>query len=146
MTPSPSISQAASISQAQPASPDADQVEEPSYTGSIPVDETATDGLSEADESAALQGQAKISAADAKAAALSANPGATVIKSELDNENGYLVYSVELDSGLDVKVDAGNGAVLATDQEDEAEMDEGNDSEEADDRFGQNLQVGHPRR
>jgi uncharacterized membrane protein YkoI len=30
----------------------------------------------------------------------------------LDNENGSLVYSVELSNGTDVKVDASNGAVL----------------------------------
>ena len=86
----------------------------PSYTGSIAVDQTATDGMSEAGEAAALAGQAKISVEEAKAAALAANPGATVVKAELDNENGALVYSVELSNGSDVKVDAGNGAILHT--------------------------------
>ena len=133
MTPSPSISQAAPLSQDQPAAPDADQSAEPSYTGSIPVDATATDGLSEADESTALQDQATISATDAEAAALAANPGAKVVKSELDNENGYLVFSVELDNGLDVKVDAGNGTILASDQDsDEGDADEANESGEDD--------------
>jgi uncharacterized membrane protein YkoI len=37
---------------------------------------------------------------------------------ELDNENGVVVYSVELDNGLDVKVDAGNGNILHTEQPD----------------------------
>jgi len=97
-----------------PGTPD-DGVQEPSYTGSISVDQAQTEGMSEADEAAALQGKATISAADAEAAALAANPGATVVKSELDNENGALVYSVELDNGADVKVDAGNGAILFTD-------------------------------
>lgn len=87
----------------------------PSYAGSIAVDQTATDGLSEADESAALAGQATITSDEAQAAALAANPGATVIKVELENENGALVYSVELSNGADVKVDAGNGAILHTD-------------------------------
>jgi uncharacterized membrane protein YkoI len=86
----------------------------PSYTGSITVPES-TDSQSEADEAAALAGLATISADDAGAAALAANPGTTVVKTELDNENGALVYSVELDNGLDVKVDAGNGAILHTD-------------------------------
>ena len=70
--------------------------------------------MSEAGEAAALAGQAKISVEEAKAAALAANPGATVVKAELDNENGALVYSIELSNGSDVKVDAGNGAILHT--------------------------------
>jgi len=97
-----------------PGAPD-DGVQDPSYTGSIAVDQSQTEGMSEADESAALQGKASISAADAEAAALAANPGATVVKTELDNENGALVYSVELSNGADVKVDAGNGSILFTD-------------------------------
>lgn len=87
----------------------------PIYTGSISVDQTATEGMSEADETATLQSQATISAADAEAAALAANPGTTAVKTELDNENGVLVYSVELSNGADVKVDAGNGSILFTD-------------------------------
>ena len=90
-------------------------VQEPAYAGSVSVDKTQTENLSEADEAAALQSQADIIAADAEAAALAANPGASVIKTELDNENGALVYSVELSNGADMKVDAGNGAVLFTD-------------------------------
>jgi len=89
--------------------------QEPSYAGSIAADQAQTEGLSEADEAAALQGQATISATEAEAAALDANPGASVVKTELDNENGALVYSVELSNGADVKVDAGNGAILFTD-------------------------------
>ena len=97
-----------------PGAPDSG-VQEPSYTGSISVDQTATENMSEADEAAALQSKATISAAEAEKAALAANPGTTVVKSELDNENGALVYSVELSNGADVKVDAGNGAILFTD-------------------------------
>jgi uncharacterized membrane protein YkoI len=99
-----------------PGAPD-EGAQDPSYTGSVPVDQSQTDGMSEADESAALQAQATISAADAEAAALAANPGTTVIKTEFDNENGVLVYSVELSNGSDVKVDAGNGSILFTDNE-----------------------------
>ena len=67
-----------------------------------------------ADEAAALQSQATISAADAEAAALAANPGASVVQTELDDENGSVVYSVELDNGSDVNVDATNGTILTT--------------------------------
>ncbi len=120
---------------------DDDAAQDPSYTGSIAVDEKATDGMSEADEAAALQGQAKISQTDAEAAALAANPGATVVKSELDSENGSLVYSVELSSGVDVKVDAGNSAILATEQDnDGSEADEAGEVEGAKDGSADNDQ------
>jgi uncharacterized membrane protein YkoI len=89
----------------------------PSYGSSIRVDDAQYEGTSEADESAALAGLAKITPEQAKAAALQANPGTTVVKVELDNENGALVYSVELSNGMDVKVDAGSAAVLYTDSD-----------------------------
>jgi uncharacterized membrane protein YkoI len=87
----------------------------PSYSSSIAVDQSSTDGMSEADEASALASMATITVDQSKAAALAANPGTTVIKAELDNENGALVYSVELSNGADVKVDAGNGTILFTD-------------------------------
>ena len=102
---------AAEASDAEDTGPDE---QAPSYAGSIPVDQTATEGLSEADEAAALAGQTTITSDEAQAAALAASPGATVVKVELDNENGTLVYSVELNNGSEVKVDAGNGAILYT--------------------------------
>jgi len=106
---------------------DLDNVEEqqPQYTGSITVDESQYEGVSEADEAAALQAKATITSAQAEAAALAANPGTTVVKTELDNENGVLVYSVELSNGMDVKVDAGNGKILHTERagSDAAEVD-----------------------
>lgn len=99
--------------------------QQPQYTGSITVDESQYKGVSEADEAAALQAKATITSAQAEAAALAANPGTTVVKTELDNENGVLVYSVELSNGMDVKVDAGNGKILHTEQagNDAAEVD-----------------------
>ena len=75
--------------------------QDPSYAGSVAMDQAQTEGMNEADE----------------AAALAANPGSTVIKTELDNENGSLVYSVELSNGMDVKIDAGDGSILFTDSE-----------------------------
>jgi uncharacterized membrane protein YkoI len=115
---------AASAPQAQAVQPEAGEasgtdsgVDEqyPSYAGSITVDQSTTDGMSETDEATALASMATMTVDQAKAAALAANPGTTVIKAELDNENGVLVYSVELSSGSDVKVDAGNGTILYTD-------------------------------
>jgi len=63
-------------------------------------------------EPADLSALAKIKAGEAMAAAKKAFPGIAVQKVELDNENGCLVYSVELRNGGEVLVDAGNGAVL----------------------------------
>ena len=115
----------------------------PSYTGSITVTDTA--GLSEANEATALAGQAKITIEQAKAAALAANPGATVVKAELDNENGALVYSVELSTGADVKVDAGNGAILHTDTgNDNGEVTNSPDTDNVQDGQGQQVEDGQP--
>jgi uncharacterized membrane protein YkoI len=75
----------------------------PTYKCSIKVPEP---------EPADLSTLAKIKADQAMAAAQTAFPGTAVKKVELDNENGCLVYSVVLSNGMDVKVDAGNGAVL----------------------------------
>lgn len=86
------------------------------------------DQQSEADEAKALASQATISAEQAQTAALAQFPGATVHQVKLDDENGTVVYSVELTDasgqGHDVKVDATNGTVVkaeadgAEDQED----------------------------
>ncbi len=63
-------------------------------------------------EPADLSALAKIKAGDAMAAAKKAFPGIAVKKVELDNENGCLVYSLELRNGGEVLVDAGNGSIL----------------------------------
>jgi uncharacterized membrane protein YkoI len=55
-----------------------------------------------------------ITAEQAQAAALAANPGTTASSIQLDDENGCLVYGVQLSSGADVKVDAGSGQVVHT--------------------------------
>jgi uncharacterized membrane protein YkoI len=97
------------------------EVQDPSYTSSVQVPESATEENDQA-EAAALQAAAKISPEQAKQAALAAVPG-TAGKVELENENGNVVYGVEVTANgttTDVKVDAGNASVLAqeTDQKD----------------------------
>jgi len=117
----------------------------PLYAGSITVSDTATVDQSESAESAALAAQAKITIEQAKAAALAANPGATVVKAELDNENGALVYSVELSTGADVKVDAGNGAILHTDTgADQGEVKGGPGTDNVQEGQGQQVEDGQP--
>jgi uncharacterized membrane protein YkoI len=92
------------------AGTDADDVQEPALNGSIAVPQGQSEGLSEADEATALAPLAKITPDEASAAAQAEVSGA-VQKVELENENGSLVYSVEI-GGKDVKVDAGTGTVL----------------------------------
>jgi uncharacterized membrane protein YkoI len=73
-------------------------------------------GANDASESAALASQAKITADQANTAALAQFAGGTVKKTELDNENGTLAYSVQLTDSAgvrqDVTVDATSGKVL----------------------------------
>jgi uncharacterized membrane protein YkoI len=93
-------------------------------TGSIQI---------KSDDEAGYAGEAKISFDSAVNAALQSVPG-KVLKAELENENGYLVYGVEVAKAdhqiADVKIDAGNGKVLKieTDQKD----DEGHEGEDSD--------------
>lgn len=83
-------------------------------------DQNAPDGQESAGEAdgaegaeTAPTGTPAITAEQAQTAALAVQSG-TVLKTELDDENGQLVYSVEFDGGVDVKVDAMTGSVLST--------------------------------
>jgi len=71
-------------------------------------------------DEAGLVEMAKISMDNAINAALKEVPG-KVLRAELENENGYLVYGVEIvktdNQIVDVKVDAGNGLILRTDKD-----------------------------
>jgi len=70
----------------------------------------------EVDEQLPL-GESKTTPEQAKAAASSQFPGASIIKVELENENGSLVYGVALTvngKGYDVKVDAKGGQIVRT--------------------------------
>jgi uncharacterized membrane protein YkoI len=73
-------------------------------------------------EQAALASQAKVTADQAKAAALGKFPGATINKTELDSENKVVVYGVELTDTAgkkqDVKIDATSGQVLKVEADD----------------------------
>jgi uncharacterized membrane protein YkoI len=101
------------------------------HTGSIQI---------KSDDEAGFAGMAKISLDSAVKVALTAVPG-KILKVELENENGYLVYSVEVVKAnrqiSDVKIDAGDGRVLKieTDQKDsENQEGEDSDNEEKDER------------
>ncbi|PXF60612.1 MAG: hypothetical protein C4B59_08835 [Candidatus Methanogaster sp.] len=53
------------------------------------------------------------------------NPDATVTEIELENENGVLVYDVELSNGMGAEVDAGTGVVLHTEVDGDGEDEVG---------------------
>jgi hypothetical protein len=117
------------------------QEREPAINGSVaaPPETEANDDTetpeSDAAEAKQLESLAKIDRAAAEKAALDAVPG-EVVKTELDNENGFVVYSVEVKSAdgtvTDVKVDAGDGTVLAqeTEENEANEGAEGNETQE----------------
>lgn len=76
--------------------------QEPTYACSIKVPSGTPDS--------GVKALAKISEAQARQAALAAVPG-TVLRAEIENENGCAVYGVEIKTA-DSKVDAGTGAVV----------------------------------
>jgi uncharacterized membrane protein YkoI len=82
-------------------------------------------------DEAQVADMAKISLDSAMNEALKQVQG-KVVRVELENENGYLVYGVEIAKPdhqvVDVKVDAGNGKILKIDQ-DTKEGHEGEDSD-----------------
>ena len=102
------------FAQTAPASPTPAQ----SQTTSAAKERAAT-GQAEANEqaeSAVLASQAKVTEAQANATALGQFPGASVTKTELDSENGTVIYSVHLTDSAgkkqEAKVDATTGTLL----------------------------------
>jgi uncharacterized membrane protein YkoI len=118
------VSSPGSTAQPAPAATADDQTQDPMLNGSVQSPEV--EGQSEADESAALEALTSITADDAGQAALVANPGATLNGVQLGNENGSVVYEVDMtdpsSTAIEVKVDAGNGAVLAQESGDDDEV------------------------
>ncbi|MCB0168659.1 MAG: PepSY domain-containing protein [Anaerolineae bacterium] len=77
--------------------------------------------VDETDETTASPDQMGITPEEAQAAAEAANPGTKTLAVEIDHmdENGgALIYEVELDNGIDVKVDGNDGTILGTDVRD----------------------------
>jgi hypothetical protein len=97
----------------------------PSYACSVKVPEPEPKDLSSL---------AKVKADAAIGAALAANPGTAATEVKLENENGCLVYSVHLNNGLEVRVDAGKGTVVHSQPNDSHEKEsEYGDAREDDD-------------
>lgn len=115
--------------------------QEPSLNGSVAA--TEVEGETEQQEATRLASDATVSQAAAEAAALQAVPG-TVTASELGNENGSVVWEVDVQkadgSAVEVKVDAGNGTVLAQetgDEGDEGTSDNGEHEDGEQDEAGE---------
>lgn len=73
-----------------------------------------------ADDARVTADMARVSEDDARAAALGAVSGASVTDIDLDEEDGFLVYEVDLvrdQTEFDVLVDAGSGQILCTEQD-----------------------------
>lgn len=110
------------------------------YRSSVTLPEKPGDPeLSDAEELTQLQSLAKVSPADAEAAATAAVPG-TAKPAELENEDGNVVYDVEV-TGADGKVtevivDAGNGKVL------HQEAEEADDHQDGDHEDGERSDSG----
>jgi uncharacterized membrane protein YkoI len=102
------------------------QEEKAKYHSSIQVQDDKpereeAEDKAESAESERLKSLARITPEQASAAALAQVPG-TVKKVELENENGNVVYGVEIktaDGESDVKVDAGDGRVLHVEKDGE---------------------------
>jgi len=99
-------------------------------TGGVQGGTIKVGGLSEAD----FPAKALISMDEAVQNVLSSAPG-QVLKVELEDENGFLVYGVEVVTAdkaiMDVKVDAGSGKILGMerDNEDDEDHDSGKDND-----------------
>jgi uncharacterized membrane protein YkoI len=76
-------------------------------------------------ETAGLSDSAKVDAATARSTALGKVPGGHIVKEELEQENGRLIYSFDIKKGTnpgveEVQVDARDGSVVSVEHEDAA--------------------------
>ncbi|WP_405219111.1 PepSY domain-containing protein [Agrococcus sp. Ld7] len=111
--------------------------EDTAVTGTVeaPPEETAADGTevetTDAEEDATLRDLATVTPDEAEAAALAAVPG-TIREVDLDDEDGFVVYEVEVTAAdgtvTGVLIDAGDASVLA--QEAEDADDDGDDADD----------------
>lgn len=85
--------------------------------------EEVGDSAKEAEDDAALAGKAALTVEQANETALTANPGATVIKTGLGDENSTVIYEVKITTAdgkkAEVKVDANTGKILPEDNDNE---------------------------
>ncbi len=85
------------------------EIAEPAFSGTLPIKEA------EGKDSTGLVAQYKdkiVGLEKAGAAAIKSHPGSGINGISLNVENGYLVYSVLMDDGTDIIVDAGSANIL----------------------------------
>jgi uncharacterized membrane protein YkoI len=88
-----------------------DVEENSALVGSIALDEAQFDAMTDAEECEALISLATVTPETARAAA-ETETGSVAVKVEIEDENGFLVYEVEMEDGSEVTVDAGNATIL----------------------------------
>ncbi len=115
---------------AEVAGNDTDNIQEgdqngPDTGGADEGQATQETTASEASDAQALASQAQITQHQAEQAALAANPGTTAVHSSLGDEDGTVVYDIELSNGSDVKVNARTGAIVATDSANDSGAENG---------------------
>lgn len=121
---------------------------EAKITGSIAVEESATEE-SDAAEAAKLAKLATVGEKEAGAAALATVSGSTLVDMELEEEDGWLVYEATVKDGAgvftEVTIDAGNSKVLASEIEDDesAEAPEGTEPSESPEQ-GTKVELNNP--
>jgi uncharacterized membrane protein YkoI len=99
----------------------------------------------ETQESSKVTTPVTVTEAQATQIALTANPGTTVTKTDLEQHHGNAVYEITLSNQVEVKIDANKGTVLPSHKEGLDEKDgkpdakdaNGNDTEENDGSDGQ---------
>lgn len=105
----------------------AKEAQEAPVQGTVPVQKRTLES--------ALVNLAAISLPDAVARATASHPGKP-LKAELENEDGFLIWSVEMvdasGTTTEVTVDAGNGAVLKTEVDRADDDDDDDDGEDRD--------------
>ena len=87
---------------------------------------------------AAFADYAKITRQQAEAAALAVRSG-RVVKAELDDEDGYLVWQIDVQHAkgtTEIAVDAGDGKVLAAETDDDEDEDEREHEDREDEQRG----------
>lgn len=128
-SPSPSSSSADQAEGAEQQ--EGTEQQEPALNGSIQTQESADEN--EQQEQQRLSSQATVTKAEAERAALAAVPG-TVASSQLGDENGSLIWEVDVTqadgSSVEVKVDAGNAKVLAQEAGDDSGQQESDEQGE----------------
>jgi uncharacterized membrane protein YkoI len=91
------------------------------------------------EERPGLLARARITEAEARSLALARVPAGRVVDAELEEEDGRLVYSYDLEvdglpGRMDVEIDAMTGEVLGVEHEDEEDSEDDADPDESEDR------------